>query len=159
MSELPFDMLEVIPMQAIHSGHISTAARLSQTCKHMRSVLPRLKLIEAVGGVLDAGDGAIYWYNASGRKHRDNDLPAAILADGERQWFSGGKLSRGDDKPAVIAADGTRKWYRKGQLHRPRHAGPAIVYADERCDAYYWNGCRDGEIDLSDDSDGCCSVQ
>jgi len=34
------------------------------------------------------------WRNKEGLRHRDNDLPAVILADGTQEWYKRGLLQR-----------------------------------------------------------------
>jgi len=69
------------------------------------------------------------WKNKEGKIHRDNDLPAIILADGNQHWYKEGKCHRDNDQPAVIHPDGTQLWYKEGKCHRD-HDLPVIIYAD-----------------------------
>jgi hypothetical protein len=63
-------------------------------------------------------DGTQHWYK-NGQKHRDNDLPAEIWDDGTQHWYKNGQLHRDNDLPAVIWADGTQRWYKNGQQYTP----------------------------------------
>ena len=53
-----------------------------------------------------------YWLN--GKRHRDDDQPAVIKADGSEYWYRNGKIHRDNKQPAVIKADGTKYWYTDG---------------------------------------------
>ena len=95
-------------------------------------------------------NGDQYWYQ-NGEKHRDNDLPAAILCNGDQYWykngfkhrdngpaiiskygsqywFQNGSCHRDNDLPAVILSDGTHSWYKNGEIHRDNNL-PAIIFA------------------------------
>lgn len=79
-------------------------------------------------------DGAesYYFTSADGQRkilHRENDLPAKILADGSKMWYNLGYLHREGDKPAIERADGHRAWYFFGEPHR-EGGEPAIEYAN-----------------------------
>ena len=75
------------------------------------------------------------WWYKNGRRHRDNDLPAVIWADGGKEWYQNGKLHRGssragdNDLPAVINADGSKTWFRNGERHRDNDL-PAVVWSE-----------------------------
>ena len=43
--------------------------------------------------------------------HRDNDLPAIIYNNGDKEWYKNSKLHRDNDLPAIIRADGTQEWW------------------------------------------------
>ncbi len=53
-------------------------------------------------------------YIFCGQRHRDNDLPAIICANGTQQWYQHDKLHRNNDLPAIIFADGTQQWWQCG---------------------------------------------
>ncbi len=46
--------------------------------------------------------------------HRDNNLPAVIGANEDREWWSHGKRHRGNGQPAVVYADGRQEYYNMG---------------------------------------------
>ena len=54
-------------------------------------------------------DGNKFWYNEQGQRHR-LDGPAVIFADGNKAWWSHGKLHR-EDGPANEWANGSKEWY------------------------------------------------
>ena len=56
-------------------------------------------------------DGTKIWRNPKGQVHRDNDLPAAIYADGCYQWYQNGLRHRDNDLPAIIWPDNFCDWY------------------------------------------------
>ena len=58
---------------------------------------------------------AKYWYQ-NDKRHRDNDQPAVIYADGEKCWFQNDKRHRNNDQPAVILANGIKQWYQNGKF-------------------------------------------
>ena len=67
-----------------------------------------------------------YW---QGRKHRDGDQPAVILANGTKEWWNHGVYHRDFDRPAIVLPDGTMSWYQHGELHREGDS-PAIICSD-----------------------------
>jgi hypothetical protein len=73
-------------------------------------------------------DGTKCWY-INGKSHRDNDLPAVEYANGSKYWYVNGKQHRGNDLPAVEYAGGNKEWCVNGKLHRDNDL-PAIEYAD-----------------------------
>ena len=58
------------------------------------------------------------WTDSSGGKHRDNDLPAVVYADGSMIWWINNKVHRDGDLPAIVNVDGVRAWYNNGKRHR-----------------------------------------
>ena len=87
------------------------------------------------------------WYDIDGKIHRDNDLPAVVIAGHNVCfWYQHGQIHR-DGAPAIIYPDfydvvldvsrkGTRLWYQNGQIHRDD--GPAIEEWDGEF-AWYQN--------------------
>ena len=73
--------------------------------------------------------GDEYWYNANGKRHRDNDKPAVVEINGQKEWWVNDEIHRENDKPAIIWADGTKIWLDKGKLHRDNDQ-PAKIYAN-----------------------------
>lgn len=53
------------------------------------------------------------WYK-NGEVHRDNDLPAVVFKDGEKQWWQNGKLHR-ENGPAVICENGNKQYHLNGE--------------------------------------------
>jgi hypothetical protein len=53
--------------------------------------------------------GTKYWYDADGKKHRDNG-PAVEWSDGDMWWYKYGLRHR-DDGPAVERANGPKEWW------------------------------------------------
>jgi hypothetical protein len=82
-------------------------------------------------------NGNKIWYNASGKIHRDNDLPAKEGADGNKEWYLNGRLHRDNDLPAVIDKDGDKLWYENDKLNRLGGL-PAIEYADGKKSWYIY---------------------
>jgi hypothetical protein len=72
--------------------------------------------------------GILIWYK-NGKKHRDEDKPAYIDADGSLEWLKNGKVHRGGDKPAFIYSDLTLAWYKNGKCHRDGDK-PAYISSD-----------------------------
>lgn len=68
--------------------------------------------------------GNHYWFK-NDLLHRDDDLPAVELLDGEKQWYKEGFLHR-DVEPARITANEQYIWYQYGLPHR--EDGPAYVW-------------------------------
>ena len=64
-----------------------------------------------------------------GERHRENDQPAVVYADGSQLWFYHGELHRENDQPAIVYTSGSKQWYYHGKLHRENDQ-PAVVYAD-----------------------------
>jgi len=69
-----------------------------------------------------------------GRLHCDNDAdgewgPAAIRADGTREWWRKGVRHRSDGKPAVKHPHGDKEWWEHGVRHRDNGL-PAVELAD-----------------------------
>ena len=46
----------------------------------------------------------------SKKKHRDDDLPAVIFINGQREWWRDGKRHRDNDNPAIIYKHGDKEW-------------------------------------------------
>jgi antitoxin component YwqK of YwqJK toxin-antitoxin module len=65
------------------------------------------------------------WYvvfRKNGQLHRDNDLPAVIYANGEKEWYQNGQLHRDNDLPTVVLPSGTKLWYQNGKFIRSEYA-------------------------------------
>lgn len=63
--------------------------------------------------------------NEKGEVHRDDDL-SAVIDQGLLAWFEHGLLHREGDLPAQIIRDGeTQIWFKKGKKHRI--GGPACI--------------------------------
>jgi hypothetical protein len=69
------------------------------------------------------------WVDANGKYHRDGDLPAVMLDDGNLYWYQHGLYHREGDKPAVVYSTGAQFWYKNGGLHRDGDK-PAQVWPD-----------------------------
>jgi hypothetical protein len=88
-------------------------------------------------------DGNEYWYDDTGRFHRDN-APAIIIIGNCKQWFSHDLVHRSDG-PAIEYDNGDYSYYQYNQFHRLD--GPAI----KRGNSYYWIikgekiDCKDNE--------------
>lgn len=70
-------------------------------------------------------------------KHRE-DGPAAIYANGRKEWWMHGKRHR-EGGPAIEDASGTKAWFLNDRKHRID--GPAIEWADGDVSWYldgYW---------------------
>jgi hypothetical protein len=80
------------------------------------------------------------WYNANGKLHRDNDLPAIENANGDKEWYVNEKLHRENNLPAIENADGIKAWCVNGKLHRDNDL-PAIECSNG--DKYWY---ADGKI-------------
>lgn len=52
------------------------------------------------------------------QRHRDDDKPAIICADGAQAWYVNNKLHREGNKPAAIYPNGEQEWYVNGERHR-----------------------------------------
>ena len=59
--------------------------------------------------------------------HRE-DGPAIEFNNGDRHWYSHGKLHR-EDGPAIERINGTKMWYKNGLLHREKD--PANIQRDD----------------------------
>jgi hypothetical protein len=55
-----------------------------------------------------------YWYK-EGEVHRDGDLPAIILSNGDQYWYKEGEVHRDGDLPAIILSCGDQYWYKEGE--------------------------------------------
>jgi hypothetical protein len=64
--------------------------------------------------------------------HRE-DGPAAVYANGDKEWHLNGERHR-EDGPAVEDTDGYKEWYIHGKLHR--EDGPAIEHSNGYKDWY-----------------------
>jgi len=73
-------------------------------------------------------DCSKFWYK-NGKRHREEDLPAVIHADGSKYWYKNGQFHRDGDEPAIIYVDGSKYWYKNGQYHRDGDE-PAIIYVN-----------------------------
>lgn len=61
-------------------------------------------------------DNGVQFWSKNNKYHRDDDLPAAIYADGSMEWYKEGNLHRDGDLPAIIYPYGEKWWYRHGQF-------------------------------------------
>ncbi len=68
-------------------------------------------------------------YIFCGQRHRDNDLPAIIRADGTQYWCQHDELHRDNNLPAITRTDGTQEWYYHNKLHRDNGL-PAVICSD-----------------------------
>ena len=80
------------------------------------------------------------------RLHRENDEPA-IIQDCSKFWYKNGKRHREEDLPAVIHADGSKYWYKNGQSHRDGDL-PAKIYEDGS-KFWYKNGLEYDNFNLT----------
>jgi hypothetical protein len=56
------------------------------------------------------------WYkHGTDLLHRE-DGPACEYANGDKEWYKGGKLHR-EDGPAIEYADGNKSWYLEGKKY------------------------------------------
>jgi hypothetical protein len=102
----------------------------------------KLKLLE----IYKNDRGTQYWYK-NGKYHRDNDLPALILANGDQYWCKDGKQHRdNNDLPAVICVNGSQHWYKNGNRHRDNDL-PSMIYSNGR-QHWYKNGLKHRDNDL-----------
>ncbi len=77
-----------------------------------------------------ANNNVTAWhYYQWGKRHRDNDQPAVICANGSQEWRQHGYLHRDNDQPAIIYAGISQLWYRHGERHRDNGL-PAVIHAD-----------------------------
>ena len=60
-------------------------------------------------------NGTTTTYRFNGERHRDNDLPAVINADGTKYWCQHGYLHRDNGLPALIRANGSKEWWVDGK--------------------------------------------
>lgn len=56
-------------------------------------------------------------YLRDGMIHRDDDKPARKYANGDRKYYTNGKLDRVNG-PAIVMSSGCREWYQNGLLYR-----------------------------------------
>ena len=77
--------------------------------------MTELDLFEELKYRIVRDDKGVSYYNSFGQRHRDDDLPAVIDADGSQEWWVGGRLHRDNDLPAAIWADGRQEWYVNGE--------------------------------------------
>ncbi len=91
--------------------------------------------VELIKECMECSDGSKYqyWYK-EGNLHRDEDLPAMELSNGDKHWYKEGKTHREGDKPAIEFANGIKKWYKEDKLHR--EGGPAVIRFNE--EEEYW---------------------
>jgi hypothetical protein len=101
----------------------------------------KLKLLETYKKIY----GDHYWHK-NGLLHRDNDLPAAILANGTKQWYQNGLLHRDNDLPAMIYSNGSKCWYQNDLRHRDNDL-PAVIYFNGN-QYWYQNGLHHRDNDL-----------
>ena len=107
-----------------------------KNCLEKASGLKLEKLLErklTEGEMSAYSDGTKHWFK-NGKRHRDNDKPAAIYTNGTKCWYKNGKCHRDNDKPAIIRSDGTKYWFKDGECHRDNDR-PAITYANG---SKYW---------------------
>ena len=76
------------------------------------------------------------WLDASGRLHREDDLPAAEWSDGYQEWYQNGQRHRGGDLPAVVCSQ-TQEWWVHGKRHRDGDM-PAWVSSTAIGSQNYW---------------------
>jgi hypothetical protein len=87
------------------------------------------------------------YYSLFGKTHREEDLPAMILNDGNKLcWYINNELSRGGDKPHIVRADGDMRWYKDGNLNREGDL-PALICANGDMQ-WYKDGLLHREGDL-----------
>lgn len=73
----------------------------------------------------------IAWRNHAGDPHRDDDLPALLWANGDKEWRQNGLRHRADDKPAFLTQT-VQEWYMWGMRHRM--VGPARISLHKNLD-------------------------
>ena len=93
---------------------------------------------EIKNGFYEEQDGSLRWYK-NGVLHRDNDLPAVIHANFNKEWWFEGKQHRENDLPAIEWSNGHKEWWYNDQIHRV--AKPAV---EKFNGAKYW--CLNGVL-------------
>lgn len=84
-----------------------------------------------------------YYYKK--KLHRDNDLPAIIYENGDKEWWICGVLHRDNDLPAVERSNGDKEWWIYGKLHRDNDLPAKKLYILEE---WYQHGKihRNGDL-------------
>jgi len=72
-------------------------------------------ILKDYGEYIEEKFGSVYHYK-HGERHRDNDLPAIVWANGTKCWFQNGKCHRDNDLPAIVYANGEKRWYQNGEF-------------------------------------------
>ena len=120
LSKLSKEMFEVL---TTHTNFIINAKVIltDEQIEWFETRNIKLKLLETYKNIY----GVKFWCK-NGKQHRDNDLPAVILANGDQHWYKNGNLHRDNDLPAVIMANGDQKWFKDGKCHRDNDL-PAVI--------------------------------
>ena len=84
--------------------------------------------------VFTTSGGDTEW-RLDGQRHRENDLPAQMYADGTNKWYTHNKLHRDGGRPAIEYPDGGCAWYTNGRLTRGGGL-PAVIFGDGK--AQWW---------------------
>ena len=90
--------------------------------------------------------GNKFWYNSKGELHRENDLPAIELANGDKFWYLNDNRHRDNDKPAIECINGHKEWWLNGLCHRENDK-PAIEYTDGDKE-WYLNGNKEFNYEI-----------
>lgn len=96
--------------------------------------------------------GAMCWVDDQHQLHRENKLPAKILANGCRLWYRHGQRHRDGDQPSIIIGH-CKIWYQDGQMHRE---GDQPAYIDDEMQEWWYHGQhhRDGDQPAYISADG-----
>lgn len=96
-----------------------SSPRNSASLEEQQKEKDKLKKVLADSQPPDSTDeiGNKFWKDDKGLFHRDNDLPAVIKWDGQKEWYQHGRLHR-DGGPAIIHGSGGEKWFQDDLLHR-----------------------------------------
>jgi hypothetical protein len=89
--------------------------------------------------------GTRIWHSLDSKKHRDDDNPAVIHADGTKEWWFNGQRYRGNGLPTIETGDGQKLWHnRSGKLHR---RGLPAVIGPNGSPEWWFNGLRQSEFE------------
>jgi hypothetical protein len=124
---LPNDIIYAIALEFTSYGQLLVFSRI---CRQFASVVDERRAdIYSTHSEVENLVGRVYIYTTYDSKHRDDDQPAVLRANGTRCWYQHGLKHRGDGKPAKVAANGTQIWYWRGLKHRDDDQ-PAIIFSD-----------------------------
>jgi hypothetical protein len=119
---LPDHLLANIALYLANKPNALSIVNLSITCPYWYSICkPIINQISTPNNR--------EWFDILGQQHRDNDQPAVISANGDREWYQHSQRHRDNDQPAIIYAYGTQAWFQHGKYHRDNNQ-PAVIRAN-----------------------------
>jgi hypothetical protein len=106
---------DVLAVVQLFGEMVTDGVKAAARCMTVIRILPRPEMLALCTGVVERANGDRLYYTA-GRLDRAAPLPAIVRANGDTLWYRAGKIYR-EGGPAVVLSDGSRAYYVDGERH------------------------------------------